>query len=219
MAASVLSSRAHNLVLVDGLGQARGREPRATFVVKAPLPQVWEGNSDFDHAAARYDEGWGPEAKRLVRQTRHVFFLKPELFVVADELEPLDGKAHSYEALFHLDAAEVKVDGLRVATQNSGPNLTVFASGAEAVKIVKGQTEPVVQGWLPDHSLGYGGIRPIPTAIFSKTASGKVDMLYVLCPTQKSASCLVTEVSLSGDALTLRFQSGPEKTIHYQPLH
>jgi hypothetical protein len=214
----VLSSRAHNLVLVDGLGQARGHEPRATFVVKKPLPQVWESNAEFDHAAARYDEGWGPDAKRLVRQTRHVFFLKPELFVIADELESLDGKSHTYEALFHLDAAEVKVDGLRVATQNPGPNLTLLASGADTVRIVKGQKEPEVQGWLPDHSLGYGGIRPIPTAIFSKTAPGVITILYVLYPTLKAASCPASGAELSGDVLTVRFQGSPARTVHFQPL-
>jgi hypothetical protein len=37
----VVSSRAHNLVLVDGLDQNRRSEPRSTYVVTKPLPQVW----------------------------------------------------------------------------------------------------------------------------------------------------------------------------------
>ncbi|HWH69666.1 MAG TPA: alginate lyase family protein, partial [Candidatus Sulfotelmatobacter sp.] len=83
----VLSSRAHNLVLVDGMEQNRRHEPRESYVVKQPLPHVWESSPVFDHVAARYDEGWGPKASRVLRQTRHVFFLKPDLFVIADELE------------------------------------------------------------------------------------------------------------------------------------
>ena len=47
----VLSSRAHNVVLVDGLEQARRKSPRETYVVKEPLPHVWESHADFDHAS------------------------------------------------------------------------------------------------------------------------------------------------------------------------
>ena len=214
----VLSSRAHNVVLVDGLEQNRRKEPKATFVVKTPLPHVWESNDTFDHAAASFEEGWGPDARRLVRQTRHVFFLKPDLFIIADQLEPQDGKPHTYEALFHLDADDATVDGLRVATANSGPNLTVLAFGADSVKIVKGQKEPVVQGWLPAHSGGYGGIRPIPTAIYRKESQGPVTLLYALCPTAKAAACPVKAAELSGDRLTVRLADGPEKVIQFQRL-
>jgi len=214
----VLSSRAHNLVLVDGLEQNRRKEPRRTFVVKTPLPHVWESNDTFDHAAAVYDEGWGPAARRLVRQIRHVFYLKPDLFIVADELEPKDGKPHSYEALFHLDAQNATVDGLRVATENSGPNLTVLGFGPDSVKIVKGQKEPVVQGWLPDRAGGYGGIRPISTAIYRKEVSGNVTLLYALCPTAKAAACPVKTVALLGDTLTVCLTNGADKTIHFQRL-
>ena len=214
----VLSSRAHNVVFVDGLEQNRRRSPTATFVVKTPLPHVWESNATFDHAAAVYEEGWGPKAQRLVRQTRHVFYLKPDLFIIADELEPRDGKAHTYETLFHLDAENAAADGLRVATQNSGPNLTVQAFGADSVKIVKGQKEPAVQGWLPDHAGGYGGIRPIPTAIYRKEASGNVTLLYALCPTAKAAACSVESAEFLADRLTVRLTDGTEKTVQFQRL-
>jgi hypothetical protein len=157
-------------------------------VVKTPLPHVWESNDTFDHATACYDEGWGPKGKRGVRQTRHVFFLKPALFIIADQFEPGDAQAHTYAALFHLDAPKVQVEGLRVATQNTGPNLTILAFGADSVEIVQGQRKPVVQGWLPDPRLGYGGIRPIPTAIYSKSARGPTTMLYALCAMPNAAS-------------------------------
>jgi hypothetical protein len=214
----VLSSRAHNLVLVDGLEQNRRKEPRDTYVVKTPLPHVWESNEAFDHAAARYDEGWGPDAKRLVRHTRHVFFIKPGLFVVADELEPQDGKVHTYETLFHLDAADASVNGLRVATQNSGPNLTLLAFGADSVKIVKGQREPSVQGWLPDRTGGYGGIKPIPTAIYSRSAAGKTTLLYALCPTREAAACPVESLKLEDNTLTVRQAGGNEVAVQFKAL-
>ena len=211
----VLSSRAHNVVLVDGLEQNRRKEPRETYVVKTPLPHLWETNAAFDHAVSVYNEGWGPKALRVARQARHVFFVKPDLFVVADELEPADDQPHTYEALFHLDAPEVKVDGLQVATQNQGPNLTVMAFGADGVSIVKGQKDPVVQGWLPDASIGYGGIRPIPTAIYRKRAAGRTMLLYALCPSAASAACPVKELRLTGDTLAIRRGDGPEICLRF----
>jgi Heparinase II/III N-terminus/Heparinase II/III-like protein len=212
----VLSSRAHNVVMVDSLEQARRHEPKETYVVKDPLPQVWESNEVFDHAASRYDEGWGPESLHPITQTRHVFFLKPDVFIIADELESMDGKPHHCEALFHLNAPDAAVDGLRVTTQNDGPNLTVMAYGADGVKIVKGQKEPVVQGWLPDSSAGYGGIKAIPTAIFSKTVEKKATVLYVLYPTAKAAACPVTQVKRVRDTLTVRFNNGTVKTVKFR---
>lgn len=211
----VLTSRAHNVVLVDGMGQNREREPRATFVVKEPLPHVWESTPRFDHAAGYYTEGWGAHADRIVKQTRHLWFFKKEkCFVVADDLEPLDGKPHTYEALFHLNAPGAAAAGLRVDTKNpDGPNLAVYGIGPDAVRIVKGQTKPEVQGWI---SLGsnYGGLRQVPTAVFSKTAvQGPTSMVYVLYPTPAGRESALKAARLKGDKLTLELADGSEKIL------
>lgn len=213
----VLSSRAHNVVLVDGQDQCRRKAPRETYVVKAPLPHVWESSEAFDHAAGVYSEGWGTNAARVVKHTRHVFFVKPDLFVVADTLEPADEAVHTYEALFHLDAEEVKVDGLQVATQNKEANLALSAFGADSVSVIKGQKEPVVQGWLPDSSGGYGGIRPIPTAVYRKQAKGKTTVLYALFPSAATAACPVKGLRVEGSTLTVTRTDGVEKKVTFAP--
>jgi hypothetical protein len=214
--AYVLSSRAHNVVLVDGMEQNRRRSPPSTWVVKDPLPHVWESNAAFDHAASRYDEGWGPQASHILRQTRHVFYIKPDVFVIADELESLDGKPHLCEALFHLDAPDASVSGLRVETRNDGPNLAIEAFGADGVKIVKGQKEPVVQGWLPQRSAEYGAIKPIPTAIYSKMAKDKATVLYVLYPSMGNGEIPVRSAQLSGNLLTVQLRNGGDKQIRFK---
>ncbi len=215
----VLSSRAHNVVLVDGLEQNRGhRDFGNPNVVKTPLPHVWESNDIFDHVAGRYDEGWGRQSIRSLTQTRHVFFLKPDLFIIADVLESQDGRPHNCEALFHLNAPNAVVDGLKVTTQNPGPNLVISAFGAEGARVVKGQKEPVVQGWLPDQSAGYGGIKPIPTAIYNTTVNNKTTVLYALYPSAQPTKCPVTDLQMKDDSLTVRFADAPEKRIHIQPL-
>lgn len=208
----VLSSRAHNVVLVDGLEQARHKEPRETWVVKTPLPHVWKTDARQDDAEAAYTEGWGPKAERIVKHTRHVTFVKPDFFIVTDVLESLDSKPHQYEALFHLDADNAAADGLRVATQNGGANLTILAAGADGVRIIKGQKEPAVQGWLPDSASGYGGIRPIPTAVFAKRAEGRAVMYYILYPTAAGAACPVKELAVTDKGLALKMSDGKVRT-------
>jgi hypothetical protein len=94
----------------------------------------------------------------------------------------------------------------------------VLAFGADSVKIVKGQKEPVVQGWLPDHGGGYGGIRPIPTAIYRKEATGNVTLLYALCPTAGAAACSMKSAEFLADRLTVRLTNGTEKIIQFQRL-
>lgn len=211
----VLSSRAHNVVLADGLEQCRRKEPNETYVVKAPLPHVWESNATFDHAAAVYAEGWGTNAVRLLKHTRHTFFVKPDLFVIADELDPADDQTHTYETLFHLDAEGAKAEGLQVTTLGDGPVLTLTAFGPDGVMIVKGQKEPVVQGWLPDSSSGYGGIRPIPTAIYRKQAQGKTVLLYALYPSAVPVPCPVKNVQILGDTLTVTRVDGTDTHFRF----
>jgi hypothetical protein len=204
----VLSSRAHNVVMVDGLDQARRKAPRETWVVKQPVPLAFGTHATADWAEAVYDEGWGPDAKRIARHTRRVVFLKPDLFAVIDRLESLDGKPHRYEALFHLDAPDASIDGMTVTTRTEGPNLAIRAFGADGVSIVKGQKEPVVQGWLPDSSQGYGGIRPIPTAVFTKETPGAATAIYVLCPSRGPAACPVRRAAMDGETLVVEMENG-----------
>ena len=211
----VLSSRAHNVVLVDGLDQCRRKSPRDTWVVKAPVPLRFATHATDDVAEAVYDEGWGRDAKRIVRHTRRAVFLKPDLFAVVDRLESLDGKPHRYEALFHLDAPEAAVDGLTVSTRAEGPNLAIRAFGADGVSIVMGQKDPVVQGWLPDSSKGYGGVRPIPTAVFAKEAPGVSTVMYVLCPSRGPAACPVRRAVLEGETLVVEMNDGSRRTAGF----
>jgi hypothetical protein len=214
----VLGSYAHNIVLVDGLEQNRRKSPGKSYVILTPLPHIWETNSAFDHSAARYDEGYGPDAICPVKQTRHVFFLKPDLYIVTDQMVPLDNKPHTYEALFHLDAPDAQISGMTVRTTGEGPILEIKAMGADEVRIVKGQKEPYVQGWIPDNSAGYGGIRPIPTAIFKKEATGDCTILYILWPSKNGEACPVANAEISGKRLYVKYKDGSLKSVQFNNM-
>jgi hypothetical protein len=82
---------------------------------------------------------------------------------------------------------------------------------------IKGQKDPV-QGWLPDKAAGYGGIRPIPTAVYRKSAPGTTTVLYAVYPTPKSGACPVTSLELVGDTLKVRKSGGRETLIRFQQM-
>jgi hypothetical protein len=48
-----------------------------------------------------------------------------------------------------------------------------------SVRIVKGQTEPEMQGWISDHTYDQ---RAVPTASFTKKSPGPIHLLYIFAP-------------------------------------
>ena len=201
----VLSTRAHNTIMVDGQEQhRRGLPNRADYVLSKPLPNKWASSEDFDYAVGTYDDGYGPDNAVKVTHTRHVFFVKPEYWVIVDFLNPSDDKPHKYESMFHVDDGELKVDGGRVCS----PNLSIFPVGLDA-KVISGQEKPTVQGWILKS--GYE-VRPLPTAVFTKEASGPASMAYVLYPTAEGSECPITKIEpltiKNAVGMAIRFANG-----------
>jgi hypothetical protein len=198
-----IDSPSHNVVLVDGQPQRRrGARDRMDYVVKQPLPHVWSSGKEFDYVEATFDESFGGQVGRSVRQTRAVLFIKPDFWVMLDRLTAVDGKEHVYEPLFHFECP-VKADGLRLRTQNAGePNLTVLAR-ADApltLKIVEGQEEPV-QGWL---TKGLGGVRPAPVGVY-RAHGATTHVMYAMVPSRAGAPDPVLALEpLGGDPAAAR---------------
>jgi len=216
----VLSTRAHNTVMVDGLEQHRRGRPREQYVVAKPLPNKWASTERFDYAAGRYDDGYGDNNEVRVSHARHVFFVKPEYWIVTDFLTPADDRPHLYESMFHLDADGAAVDqetGSVSTTNKNASNLAIYgicrgnglgsprstpdASAAPTasrahigVRVVSGQVEPVVQGWVPKGGVTRYECRPIPTPIFSQETAGPTGFAYVLYPTPAGAKCPIDRV-------------------------
>lgn len=215
----VISTRAHNTIMVDGLDQSRRGKPREQYVVTSPLPNKWVAGAGFDYASGMYNEGYGDGAATKVVHTRHIFFARPEYWIVTDYLKPADDVPHRYESMFHLDAENAEADSTSNAvctTNKESSNLCIIplADGDLGVRIVSGQEQPVVQGWLP--AGGYT-VRPIPTAIFEKKTAGRTSFVYVLYPVAAGAQCPVKQIerldvvsSSGGEAVgvAIRFTDG-----------
>jgi hypothetical protein len=223
----VLASAAHNLILVDGQGQVRRGLPRESYVTTKPLDLGFRSNDRYDYARGVYDDGFGKRDQHPARHRREVLFLKPErLFVVRDTLESLDGKPHSYEALWHLDVNAVDVDAQTgiVETRDAGANLRIVpllvGAGPRArpedgqpqgvapiTRVVKGQETPTVQGWMP---LGHGirGVRPIPTVVYECHARESVALLTVFQPLRDGQEDRISRISEAAGKVTITCASG-----------
>ncbi len=209
----VLSSYAHNVVLVDDQGQVRRGLPRQQYVSREPVDVAFHSDAQYDYARGTYDLGFGRRDQRPARHSREVVFLKkPGVFFIRDTLEPLDGKSHSYQVLLHLDAQNVNVDrdnGV-VETQDAGSaNIRIVPSRGGDLKtsVVCGQEIPVVQGWLP-RGHGIRGVRPIPTIVYERRSAKPVRFLTVLQPLRDSNQKRVSTIMEQGEKILVSFADG-----------
>jgi hypothetical protein len=196
--AYVLSTRAHNTVMVDGLEQNQRGKPREEYVVSEPLPHTWISEKHFDYVSASYDLGYGPERDTTVTHTRSILFVKPDFWIVTDFLKASDENVHTYDAMFHLDAdgAALVQDGRGVETRNgvgeSNFGIYGIANTEFSIEVVSGQEEPIVQGWIP-RGKPYE-CQPIPTPVFKAQGKGTVVMSYVLYPIRAGEKSPVVQV-------------------------
>ena len=100
------------------------------------------------------------------------------------------------------------LDGSTARATHAAGGLDIVALGAPAPvpEIVQGQTDPVVQGWLPTgvHNV----LRPIPTTIFRWKAKGPTQVAFLLVPTRpgQPAGPVPATVEVSAGALYVDIQ-------------
>ncbi|MDP6116447.1 MAG: alginate lyase family protein [Planctomycetota bacterium] len=212
----VLTTPAHNTLMVDGHGQNRRAKPETHFWPRPwtePAPTEnntkWESTEEFDYVVGDYRDGYGPENDTSVTHTRRILFVKNSngeeaaspYFIILDTLTATDEQTHLYESLFHLDtrAASIDDETQSVRTENkNASDLVIFPLAGDDldVAIVCGREDPV-QGWA-NHPW-----RPVPTAVFSKQGKSTVRMLCVLCPIPQGQSAPIVSV----DSIPCRYVS------------
>ena len=171
------TTEAHNTVLVDGCGQERRVQSIPEWVEPARNRTVWRSDAVRDVAVATFDGPYaGLEAE--VSHRRAVMFVKPDYYVVFDEL--LGEGRHIYEALFHFMPFRVLIDPATKAVRTgrmSAPNIEILPLVRMTPRLVCGQNEPV-QGWL---ALS-GQDVPAPVAIYKKRTELPFRTGYIIYP-------------------------------------
>lgn len=199
----VLSSRAHNTVLVDQKGQNR----RASYTwedsdIKKLSGMKWGIGDTYDWAEGCYDEmyggmecwNWGkpgkneenaeneiPSPEAGVRHTRSVYFVKkaPEglnpFFLVSDRLESQN--FHTYDFLWHVDSENPVITKAGVDLKN----MAVCVSGSgKTMEVICGREEPEWQGYAATGT-EQGRYREI-NCIVVRVKSDNIRIITVLYP-------------------------------------
>jgi hypothetical protein len=169
---------AHNLILVDGMGQSRRSTDRSKWIVSEPAPGTrWVSTDEFDYAEGTYDEGFGPENDTSVTHIRKVFFVKPEYWIVIDVLSG-EGK-HKFEQLWHFMPGAVDTGSGFVRTVNlRDANLAIIRPDNPDIRIVEGEEMPIL-GYFAPH---YNERHPAPTVVFTRACEAPTAFETVLYP-------------------------------------
>lgn len=204
----VLSSFSHNTVTVDGKGQNRKGNYKWEDSMLATVENVKTYASEaLDYAVGEYSEAYGSEQEITdVVHKREVLFLKKPLIgnaavIVIDTLD--SENEHTYEALWHLDIPEIILTG-NTAT---APEVNICFGGDEGVlSVVKGQTEPTVQGFVCRSTI-QGDYEPIPTVI-NKITAKRAKMLTAFTFGEN-----ISKISVSHNNVNLTYQDGSAEIV------
>ena len=209
------SSAAHSTLIVDGRNQA---EPDGPFSWRArPCVRLreWRSNRRWDFVDAEHDAYAGLPDRVIHR--RRVIFVKPEYWVVIDDLScqlpaassqrhssPAAGnskpEAHQIELAFQFAPIRLThASGSWIRAETLGGNslwIASFARGGNAVTIKRGELGPI-RGWV---SADYGQRQPAPIAIFSASAALPWRAITVLIPDREPQPASPVVMPLADDS-------------------
>jgi hypothetical protein len=139
-------SQSHNVVLIDGKGQAPG--PR--LAAQSLREDQFKITPDFDYAWGVFDgyidlEGRGTHSRAL-------FYVRNEYWIVVDRVST--SQPRKIEVLWHWHPdceVETRDKGI-VYTNNKRGNLSIIPVGKQkwGIAFVKGQEQPEIQGWYSE---------------------------------------------------------------------
>ena len=110
--AYTVSSLAHNLVTVDGTGQATNSAPKSPDrKLSKPVTGDFKSDGKVEYARGTFDKGWGRSSgNKIVVHDRQVLYIRPNIFVVLDRMIPTKRGAkqpHTYQARWHVDTLKM----------------------------------------------------------------------------------------------------------------
>lgn len=172
-------SAGHNVILMDGQGQSPG-----PLSATSALPNTaYRLEKDFDYARGVCPHFAKVEGK--ISHARSVLYVRGHCWLVVDQIDT--DRPRKLEALWHWHpACTVKASGLRVESTDEGKgNLAVMPIGDVkwSVELVKGQTEPRLQGW---YSEKYNKYEPATAAVYSLSVDRSTTFGWILYPAKGS---------------------------------
>ena len=221
------SSRAHNVILIDGQGQGAG-----PLTTDRPLDKdLYHIEDAFDYARGSfsnfrdYRESLGAYVVERgiegdARHTRGLLYVRGKYWVVVDRIDT--DRPRRIDCLWHYHpdcTVERQGDGV-VSTDPDVGNLRIEPVGGPTweVAIVKGQTEPEVQGWYSSRT---NEKQPNATAVYSADIPrGSTTFAWLLLPAKgRVPEAKVRIVSDDQTGVVVRVEApGEEATSIAVPL-
>lgn len=197
-------SQAHNLLLIDGKGQA----PGPLLAAEPVSDEQWHISSEYDYANGSFNAFAGLEG--TAKHTRHIYYSRGHFWVIIDEITT--DRPRKIETLWHWHpSCEVLKDGNRVFTQNEKGNLQIIPLSNQDMEIffVKGQENPDIQGW---YSKEYNQCEPNVTSIFTTHIDSNNRIVWLLFPSEKVEKGIEAEIlSESAKEITISIVDGKNK--------
>lgn len=201
--AHFVSSQAHNTVLVDGKSQVRRWKKENRLPRKAMgTDTTWISQPGFDYVSASYSDGYGEfrlqrptnltdggtKILQGVTHTRRILFVKPDYWLIVDELQSTD--CHDYQVLFHTVpevSVQVRPGNRAILNAATGAaSLHIVPADPDTVKVscMTGSQSPI-QGWYSPSSHEK---EPATAIIYERTnsASTAITTLLYPCPAGRS---------------------------------
>lgn len=170
------SSFSHNVILVDGGGQKAG--PLTTNRALRD-GEDYQYTAQYDYARGTFSNGYEGVNGR-VEHSRAVLYVKDKMWIVVDRIHT--DQPRQLQTLWHYSPeclVEIE-NGTTVSTNPAAGNLRIIPVGKiMKAEIVKGLTEPVIQGW---YSGAYGRKEPSPTVIYKSDIAKTTTFAWILLP-------------------------------------
>jgi hypothetical protein len=177
------SAAAHSTVMVDGLGQSEPAGPFAWRRRPRAVLREWITTPQFDLVDAEHNAY--THLVPPVIHRRRVMFVKPDFWVLIDDIT--GAGRHAFDCSFQIAplAVELSSDRCRVETER-GAVLWImpFASAPLELAIRNGELQPA-RGWISDR---YGHKQPSPALVCSAVAALPIRLITVLFPARDRAA-------------------------------
>lgn len=216
----VLSTRAHNTVMVDGMGQNRRKDYHwGDDDIRKKADLTWSTGTDFDYAESTYGQGYGPEADKSITHNRCIYFVKkaaaglPPFFITVDRLR--SERERSYQVLWHVNSEDPVISSYGVDLRD----ITIFVSGREPyLEVVRGQKEPEWQGFV---SLGQrqGEYEPV-NCVRTNIKGMNERIVTILLPKTGDNPVVSAEAgwNVEDDSIILHMADGSKQIFHEREM-
>lgn len=180
------SSFGHNVVIVDGKGQKAPERLR-----RSKNESNFISTPEYDFAWGKYDGGYAEDKlgvrvgynnrlKGEIIHERFVVYLRGKFWIVIDHL--ISDRKRDIKTLWHfhpdcnIESCEQTV---RTTDKNKGNLLIKPLNQPDALKVVKGQEKPYIQGW---YSQKYNTKQESSCAIYEMQIDGNAINVWLLYP-------------------------------------